>query len=91
MRTEIRAEELGLSGVYLITPSSYHDARGGFFKNFEERMLLDKGIKPYFYEEFFTTSKKGVIRGLHYQRGEHSQAKFIWCFKGRIFDVVVDL
>jgi dTDP-4-dehydrorhamnose 3,5-epimerase len=91
MNDPIKIEELGLKGVFLITPSKFQDERGGFYKNFDENLLQNKGLKPHFSEEFFTTSKRGVIRGLHYQCGRHSQAKFIWCFKGKVFDVVVDL
>lgn len=91
MAKGIAAQDIGIGGAFLVRPSESPDRRGGFFKNLTEELLASRGVEPRFAEEFFTVSKRGVIRGLHYQRGGMSQAKFIWCYRGEIFDVIVDL
>ena len=72
---------LRLEGALVIYPSEIRDERGTFHK------ILDNTLGT-FCEEFYNVSKKGVLRGLHYQPG---QAKLVWCFSGRIYDVIVDV
>ena len=89
MKLEI--EELDLTDAFIIKPQESHDERGSFVKLYTKELLEKKKIIPMFFEEFLTKSKKGVIRGLHYQSGEYSQAKLIRCVEGKIFDVILDL
>jgi len=85
------AVDLPLAGAFLIKPFSFEDGRGAFRKIFTEKLLAGKGVSAHFSEEFVSTSKKGVVRGLHYQRGAFSQSRLVWCPLGKVFDVVVDL
>ena len=85
------AVRLALAGAFFIKPSVFEDNRGAFHKIFTSGLLESIGVKPEFSEEFISTSKKGVLRGLHYQRKEFSQARLVWCPKGKLFDVMVDL
>ncbi|MFH0737708.1 MAG: dTDP-4-dehydrorhamnose 3,5-epimerase [Candidatus Micrarchaeota archaeon] len=80
-----------LQGAFLIKPKEFHDLRGDFYKTFTRRALEAKGVKPYFAEEFFSLSKRGVVRGLHFQTGALAQGKLVSCSKGEIFDVIVDM
>ena len=84
-------EQLPLEGAFLIKPIVYPDDRGAFSVLFTEDILVAQGFKPYFAMEFLSTSKKGVLRGLHYQAGNASQAKLVRCISGEVYDVIVDL
>ena len=83
--------DLPLGDAFVIKPSHFNDLRGDFCKIFTQELLAQKGVKPFFAEQFISTSQKGVVRGLHYLKGESSQAKLVWCPRGEIFDVIVDL
>lgn len=88
---ELEIADLGLEGAFLIKPKEFRDERGAFYKLFTRQILESKGIKPLFYEEYLSISRRGVIRGLHYQTEPYVQAKLVQCTRGEIFDVIVDL
>lgn len=71
----------------LIEPRKFNDERGCFYETFKESDFESFKLK----QINESVSKKGVLRGLHFQRGEHAQAKMVRCLKGAIFDVAVDL
>ena len=77
-------------GLTMITPFLAPDERGFFSKPFEKRIFAEHGIKLSPYEELRSFSRKGVLRGLHFQR-EHSQDKLIQVLVGAVYDVAVDL
>ena len=83
-------EETELEGVYIIHPHLYTDDRGLYKKSFEKNVFSEFGINRVFTESSDLYSKKGAIRGLHYQTVE-SQAKLIHVISGSIFDVALDL
>jgi len=80
-----------LKDAFIIKASEFRDERGSFYKMYNEDALIANGVKPYFSEEYISVSKKNVLRGLHYQEGEHAQAKLIMCTRGEVYDVIVDL
>lgn len=84
-------QPLPLGGAFVLKPFAAEDERGIFYKTFVEDALAEIGAQNRFAEEFFSTNRRGSLRGLHYQRGEASQAKLVTCMRGRIFDVIVDL
>ena len=88
--TKFKFEELDLKGSYLITPFVSEDMRGEFIKDYEQSVFLDNGIDHELKEIFYSISKKGTIRGLHFQYGQQ-QTKLVRCIQGRIYDVIVDL
>lgn len=79
-----------IEGVLLIDPHMYPDNRGLYKKNYQKNVYLDHGITCAFSESSDLYSKKGALRGLHYQTVE-SQAKLIHVIKGVLFDVALDL
>lgn len=79
-----------LDGAFLIDPFIAFDERGVFTKDYSAEIFIRNGIKHNLKEVFYTTSHKGVIRAIHFQR-EKQQAKLVRCIKGSIFDVIVDL
>lgn len=81
---------LEIEDVKLITPFYMEDERGYFLKSIEKDIYKEWGLDADVYESFETYSKKGVIRGLHFQT-VNPQAKIVRVIKGEIRDVVVDL
>lgn len=90
MDNSFYAEDLTISGPRIITPFYVEDKRGGFLKYYEKDMFLGLGIKGNTYEDFESYSRKGVIRGLHFQL-EEPQEKIVHVVSGSINDVIVDL
>ena len=83
-------KELELRGAFLIKPFFAGDDRGGFVKDYNVNTFEKAGIDHELKEVFYTISKKGVIRALHFQR-IIQQPKLVRCISGAVFDVIVDL
>lgn len=83
-------EELKLKGAYKITPFFAEDNRGGFLKDYQTELFAQNGINFELKEVFYTLSRRGVLRGLHFQE-PHQQAKLVRCVSGKVYDVLVDL
>lgn len=79
-----------IDGVYIIEPTVFGDERGYFMETYEKSNFEEIGINGEFVQDNQSRSKKGVLRGLHFQK-KHSQAKIVRCIKGEVFDVAVDL
>ncbi len=80
-----------IDGVFIIEPKVFEDARGYFFESYNEAEFIKNGISNRFVQDNQSKSSYGVIRGLHCQLGEHSQAKLVRVLKGRVLDVAVDI
>lgn len=80
-----------LPGVYLFKPNIINDKRGFFVKTFNSDEYLTHGIEFSFKEEFYSVSKKNVLRGMHFQTPPFEHKKLIFCLKGSVIDVVLDL
>ena len=83
--------ETAIKGVYIIEPRVFDDARGYFFEAWKQSEFEEHIGKVDFIQDNESKSCRGVLRGLHYQRGETSQAKLVRVIKGRVVDVAVDL
>ena len=81
-----------IEGVYIIQPKVFKDNRGYFMETFRQSDF-DDGIGRHveFIQDNESKSSRGVLRGLHYQKGEASQAKLVRVIKGRVVDVAVDI
>lgn len=84
-------EKRKLGGLMLISPRVFTDARGFFIENYKKRDFTLAGIPGDFVQENHSKSSKGVLRGLHFQRGDAAQGKLLRCFSGAILDVAVDI
>ncbi|MBE9490579.1 MAG: dTDP-4-dehydrorhamnose 3,5-epimerase [Bacteroidetes bacterium] len=84
-------KELDIQGCFLITPKIFKDERGSLVKTFHESSFHHEGISFDFKEEYYSISKKGVIRGMHFQIPPHDHIKMVYCPKGVVFDTFVDL
>lgn len=83
-------EELDLKGAYRITPFLATDERGGIVKDYNIDIFTENGIKHNLKETFYTITKKGVIRALHFQLIK-PQAKLVRCISGHVYAVICDL
>jgi dTDP-4-dehydrorhamnose 3,5-epimerase len=88
-RMEYKATEI--EGVYIIEPRVFNDARGYFFEAFKQSEFEEHIGKVNFIQDNESKSGYGVLRGLHYQKGDLSQAKLVRVIKGRVLDVAVDI
>src|SRR5260221_1493747 len=79
-----------LKGVVIIEPEILSDVRGYFLETYNARAFAEAGIGEHFVQDNQSRSKRGVLRGLHYQR-ENAQGKLVRVLAGEIFDVVVDI
>ena len=77
--------------MWLIEPKVFHDARGYFMEAFKEEEFRTQVGEVHFVQDNESKSSFGVLRGLHYQKGDYSQAKLVRVIKGRVLDVAVDL
>jgi dTDP-4-dehydrorhamnose 3,5-epimerase len=81
-----------LSGVFLLQPRRFGDARGWFSETWSQARFDAAGLNHRFVQDNQSFSAKaGTVRGLHYQRPPHAQAKLVRVLRGRIFDVAVDV
>ncbi len=82
--------ELDITGVLLVTPATYADARGFFRERHQSERYRALGIERPFVQDNHSRSRRGVLRGLHFQR-HHPQGKLVECLRGAVYDVVADL
>lgn len=82
--------DTGIEGLYIIETKRFIDARGYFMETFNYKDFVNVGLDINFVQENQSKSKKGVIRGLHFQN-RYSQDKLVRVIKGKVFDVAVDI
>ncbi len=81
-----------IPGVWIIEPKVFSDARGYFMETWrEEDLNAHIGLNVHFVQDNQSYSVRGVLRGLHYQKGAYSQAKLVRVLQGAVFDVAIDL
>ena len=80
-----------IDGVWSIQPKVYNDARGYFFEAWKKEEFEQHVGRVDFIQDNESKSSYGVLRGLHYQKGDFSQAKLVRVIKGRVVDVAVDI
>ena len=83
--------ETEIAGVFIIEPRVFSDARGYFMEAWKEEEFNQHIGRVKFIQDNESKSSYGVLRGLHYQKGEWSQAKLVRVIKGRVLDVAVDI
>lgn len=84
--------ETKLQGCFILEPNIIGDERGYFMESFNEKTFTNRvGQEVHFVQDNQSFSKKGVLRGLHYQCGEHAQAKLVRVLQGEVLDVAVDI
>jgi dTDP-4-dehydrorhamnose 3,5-epimerase len=84
-------KKLAIPEVLLIAPRVWTDSRGFFMETYKRSEFAAAGIAENFVQENHSSSQRGVLRGLHFQRPPQAQSKLVRVISGRIFDVAVDL
>lgn len=79
-----------IEGVYIVTSRRYGDERGYFMETYQERTFQEAGLPYVFVQDNLSRSRRGVLRGLHFQKN-FPQAKLVRVLSGAVFDVAVDL
>ncbi|HEY1039545.1 MAG TPA: dTDP-4-dehydrorhamnose 3,5-epimerase [Bacteroidia bacterium] len=84
--------ETTLKGAFVIQPTLLSDERGGFSRVFCKKEFMEIGHSKEFVQfNHSYNSKKGTVRGMHYQEAPHSEIKLIRCVKGAVYDVIIDI
>lgn len=85
-------EKTKLDGVLIIEPDVFGDDRGWFMECYSKKRLEEQGVSADFIQDNHSfSSKKGTLRGIHFQMNPKAQSKLIRCTKGRVLDIAVDL
>jgi len=87
---QITVNRTPIDGLYTILPTVHGDKRGYFTETYNERDMKEAGLDMVFVQDNQSSSTKGVLRGLHFQK-KHPQGKLVRCIRGTVFDVAVDL
>lgn len=87
----MRLESTPIKDLLIINPVVFEDERGYFMESYNENKLKDLGVEIDFIQDNQSYSKKGTLRGLHYQNAPYAQTKLIRVLEGAIIDVAVDL
>ena len=83
--------QTGIEGLVVVEPKVFGDSRGYFFEVFNEREFAEKVGPVHFVQDNESKSRYGVLRGLHFQKGEFAQAKLVRVVSGAVLDVAVDI
>jgi dTDP-4-dehydrorhamnose 3,5-epimerase len=87
----MKITEAKLKDVLIIEPSVFEDSRGFFFESFNSITWEKLGLPFKFVQDNQSFSSKGVLRGLHFQQGEHAQGKLVRVIAGKVLDIAVDI
>ena len=87
---KIRVTPAPISGLYVVEPTVYGDKRGYFMETYNQNDMKEAGLDMVFVQDNQSSSSKGVLRGLHFQK-MHPQGKLVRALRGSVFDVAVDL
>lgn len=83
--------ETDIPGCFELRPSRFVDGRGSFVKSFHAGEFAEMGLRTDWTEQFHSVSRRGVLRGLHFQLPPFDHAKLVYCPQGEVWDVAVDL
>ena len=87
----MKVTKTAIEGVFIIEPVVFEDERGYFFESYNQADLKRQGSDYNFIQDTQSKSRYGTIRGIHFQKGEFSQAKLVRVLEGTVLDVAVDL
>jgi len=80
-----------IDGLVIVRPQIFQDGRGFFMETYKKSDFINNGINVNFVQDNHSKSSKGVLRGLHFQKGMHAQGKLVRVIAGSVWDVAVDL
>lgn len=88
---KFRKIDTNIDGLFIIEPQIFEDERGFFYESYNYNDFKQLGIDNIFVQDNHSKSLKGVLRGMHSQKGEYSQAKLVRVLRGAILDIAIDL
>ncbi|MBU1138470.1 MAG: dTDP-4-dehydrorhamnose 3,5-epimerase family protein, partial [Proteobacteria bacterium] len=88
---QLTLKETEIPGCYEIVPKVIEDDRGIFVKTFHQKTFKAKNLCTDWQEEYYSVSRRGVLRGLHFQTPPQDHNKLVYCSEGNIVDAVLDL
>ncbi len=83
--------ETSIPGCYELQPTVRADSRGQFVKTFHSEYFGQNELETNFREQYYSVSRQGVLRGMHFQKPPHAHSKIVYCTAGSILDVALDL
>ena len=87
----MKISKTAIDGVVVIEPQVFEDERGYFFESYNQAKMEEAGLHYNFIQDNQSKSSYGVVRGIHFQKGEYAQAKLVRVLEGTVLDVAVDL
>jgi len=87
----LKVEKTDIPGLLIVQPDVFSDSRGFFFESYNKNRYVEFGIPDSFVQDNISKSKKGAVRGIHYQIGEKTQGKLCQVIEGEVLDVAVDI
>jgi dTDP-4-dehydrorhamnose 3,5-epimerase len=87
----MKISKTAIEGVVIIEPQVFEDERGYFFESYNQAKMEEAGLHYNFIQDNQSKSSYGVVRGIHFQKGEFAQAKLVRVLEGTVLDVAVDL
>ena len=87
----MKVSKTNIEGLLLIEPDLFSDDRGYFFESYNKEKYAEIGLDINFVQDNISQSKKGTVRGLHYQVGDKAQGKLCQVISGKVLDVAVDI
>ncbi|MBR1605285.1 MAG: dTDP-4-dehydrorhamnose 3,5-epimerase [Alphaproteobacteria bacterium] len=87
----MKISKTAIDGVLIIEPQVFEDDRGYFFESYNQAKMEEAGLHYNFIQDNQSKSSYGVVRGIHFQKGEFAQAKLVRVLEGTVLDVAVDL
>ncbi|MDR1346391.1 MAG: dTDP-4-dehydrorhamnose 3,5-epimerase [Bacteroidales bacterium] len=84
-------EKTAIKGLLLVTPDVFTDERGVFFESYNQQRWTEAGVSDLFVQDNQSQSRKGVVRGLHFQKPPFAQSKLVRVLQGSVLDVAVDI
>ena len=87
----MKIKKTNIEGLYVIDMFHAHDDRGTFVKPFHKSTFEDAGLDSNFEESFYSINHKNVIRGMHFQSPPYDHYKLVYCQRGTVMDVVMDI
>ena len=88
--SQIKVTEASIKGLYIIEPTKHGDSRGYFMETYNYNDMKEAGLDMVFVQDNQSTSTRGVLRGLHFQK-QYPQGKLVRVIRGEVFDVAVDI
>lgn len=90
-KNKLIVEKTAIEGLLIITPDIFTDERGAFYESYNKQKWTEAGISHTFVQDNQSCSKRGVVRGLHFQKPPFAQAKLVRVIQGAVLDVAVDI